>query len=51
MLATISMEPSYVITEDDQTTRIALANMLIKNNTESLMLPNLFPKFLKVNEK
>lgn len=52
MLPTISMEPSYVIEEDDQMIRNALIDMLVQqNSTDRLMLPNLFPKFLKVNEE
>lgn len=48
MLGTISMEPTYVIEGDDNITRLALMNMLEGNSTGRLMLPNLFPKFLKV---
>ncbi|XP_037048036.1 piezo-type mechanosensitive ion channel component isoform X2 [Bradysia coprophila] len=49
MLPTISMEPSYVIEEDDQMIRDALIRMLEgKNSSERLLLPKLFPKFLKV---
>lgn len=51
MLPTISMEPSYVIEKEDRAIREALVNMLEGDESaERLLLPTLFPKFLKVTE-
>lgn len=49
MPGTISMEPTYVIEEDDRISRDALIGMLTNNVTERLTLPFLLPKFIKVN--
>lgn len=49
MLGTIAMEAAYLIEADDSGIRESLVDILTNNSSDRLMLPSLFPKFLKVN--